>query len=142
MQTHQLTAEISAKSRKRVGRGGKRGTYSGHGGKGQTARAGNKRRPELRDIIKKLPKNRGYQFQSFQIKPVGLSLDKIAAAYPKGGEVNPETLLQLGVIKKKKGWLPSVKILNGKNDFAVKIKVTNCLVSDSAREKIMKNRMH
>ena len=27
---------------------------------GQTARAGNKRRPEWRDIIKKLPKRRGY----------------------------------------------------------------------------------
>ena len=44
----------------------------GGGGKGQTARAGNKRRPELRDIIKKLPKNRGYQFKSKK-KPFKLS---------------------------------------------------------------------
>lgn len=47
-----------------VGRGGKHAKTSGRGGKGQTARAGNKRRPELRDIIKKLPKNRGYSFKS------------------------------------------------------------------------------
>jgi len=49
-----------------VGRGGKHAKTSGRGGKGQTARAGNKRRPELRDIIKKLPKNRGYRFKSIQ----------------------------------------------------------------------------
>ncbi len=49
-----------------VGRGGKHAKTSGRGGKGQTARAGNKRRPELRDIIKKLPKNRGYRFRSIQ----------------------------------------------------------------------------
>lgn len=46
-----------------VGRGGKHAKTSGRGGKGQTARAGNKRRPELRDIIKKLPKLRGYRFK-------------------------------------------------------------------------------
>ena len=59
-----------------VGRGGKHAKTSGRGGKGQTARAGNKRRPELRDIIKKLPKNRGYQFRSIQ-KKVLVSKDKV-----------------------------------------------------------------
>ena len=49
-----------------VGRGGKHAKTSGRGGKGQTARAGNKRRPELRDVIKRLPKNRGYKFKSIQ----------------------------------------------------------------------------
>jgi len=59
-----------------VGRGGKHAKTSGRGGKGQTARAGNKRRPELRDIIKKLPKNRGYQFKSIR-KQFKLSKDKV-----------------------------------------------------------------
>lgn len=47
---------------RRVGRGqsSTRGKQSGRGGKGQTARAGHKVRPEMRDIIKKLPKRRGY----------------------------------------------------------------------------------
>ncbi len=58
-----------------MGRGGKHAKTSGRGGKGQTARAGNKRRPELRDIIKKLPKNRGYQFKSKK-KPFLLWMDK------------------------------------------------------------------
>ena len=65
-----------------VGRGGKHAKTSGRGGKGQTARAGNKRRPELRDIIKKLPKNRGYQFKSKK-KPFVLRKDETTSASGK-----------------------------------------------------------
>ncbi|OGI62524.1 hypothetical protein A2818_02180 [Candidatus Nomurabacteria bacterium RIFCSPHIGHO2_01_FULL_40_12] len=64
MQIHNLKRTHKNKKDRLVGRGGKHAKTSGRGGKGQTARAGNKRRPELRDIIKKLPKNRGYQFKS------------------------------------------------------------------------------
>jgi large subunit ribosomal protein L15 len=138
MQINTLKRQHKNKGDRLVGRGGKHAKTSGRGGKGQTARAGNKRRPELRDIIKKLPKHRGYQFKSFQVKPVGFSLDKITSVYPKGGAVNPTTLLELRAIKKKKGWLPEVKILAGKGDFNLKIQVSKCLVSDSAKEQIMK----
>lgn len=138
MQIHNLKRTHKNKKDRMVGRGGKHAKTSGRGGKGQTARAGNKRRPELRDIIKKLPKNRGYRFQSFQIKPIGISLDKIAKVFPNGGEVNPAKLLELKVIKKKKGWLPKVKILNSKEDFMIKIQVSKCLLSISAKEKIEK----
>ena len=103
MQIHNVKRLHKNKKDRIVGRGGKHAKTSGRGGKGQTARAGNKRRPELRDIIKKLPKNRGYQFKSFSVKPVGVSLEKIAIAFPKGGEVNPTKLLELGVIKNRKG---------------------------------------
>lgn len=138
MQIHNLKREHKNKKDRLVGRGGKHAKTSGRGGKGQTARAGNKRRPELRDIIKKLPKNRGYKFNSVIIKPIGVSLDKIILAYPKGGEVNPEKLLESKIIKKKKGWIPKIKILNGKLDLIVKIEISKCLVSDSAKEKIIK----
>ncbi|MFA4975422.1 MAG: uL15 family ribosomal protein [Candidatus Paceibacterota bacterium] len=138
MQIHNLKREHKNKKDRIVGRGGKHAKTSGRGGKGQTARAGNKRRPELRDIIKKLPKNRGYQFNSFEIKPIGVSLDKIIKAYEKGGEVNPALLLESKIIKKVKGWIPKVKILNGKMDIVVKIQVSKCFVSDSAKEKIIK----
>ena len=138
MQIHNLKRTHKNKKDRIVGRGGKHAKTSGRGGKGQTARAGNKRRPELRDIIKKLPKNRGYQFKSFAVKPVGVSLDRIALAYPKGGEVNPTKLLELKVIKKRKGFIPQVKILNNKKDFSVKIEVSRCSVSLSAKEKIVK----
>lgn len=66
MQIHNLKRQHKNKKDRLVGRGGKHAKTSGRGGKGQTARAGNKRRPELRDIIKKLPKNRGYSFKSIE----------------------------------------------------------------------------
>lgn len=75
MQIHNLKRLHKNKGDRLVGRGGKHAKTSGRGGKGQTARAGNKRRPELRDIIKKLPKNRGYQFKSKK-KPFLLRMDK------------------------------------------------------------------
>jgi ribosomal protein L15 len=66
MQIHLLKRKHKNKKDRIVGRGGKHAKTSGRGGKGQTARAGNKRRPELRDIIKKLPKLRGYRFNSIK----------------------------------------------------------------------------
>lgn len=138
MQIHNLKRQHKNKKDRIVGRGGKHAKTSGRGGKGQTARAGNKRRPELRDIIKKLPKNRGYQFKSFQVKPACVSLDKLVKFYPKGGAVTPDSLLELKVIKKKKGWLPKVKILNSEVDLVIKIQVSKCLVSDIVKEKILK----
>ena len=64
MQIHNLKRVHKNKKDRIVGRGGKHAKTSGRGGKGQTAGAGNKRRPALRDIIKKLPKNRGYRFKA------------------------------------------------------------------------------
>ena len=138
MQIHNLKRQNKNKKDRIVGRGGKHAKTSGRGGKGQTARAGNKRRPELRDIIKKLPKLRGYRFNSFEIKPISVSLDKIMAVYPKGGEVNPESLFALKAIKKIKGRIPAIKILNGRNDFTAKVVISKCTVSASAKEKIVK----
>lgn len=76
MQIHNLKRTHKNKKDRLVGRGGKHAKTSGRGGKGQTARAGNKRRPELRDIIKKLPKNRGYQFKSIH-KVLIIQKDKL-----------------------------------------------------------------
>lgn len=77
MQIHNLKRTHKNKKDRIVGRGGKHAKTSGRGGKGQTARAGNKRRPELRDIIKKLPKNRGYRFHSRK-KALVLKKEKLA----------------------------------------------------------------
>jgi len=59
MQLHQIQPIHKLKKKKRVGRGGKRGTYCGRGIKGQKARAGAKIRPEIRDLIKRIPKLKG-----------------------------------------------------------------------------------
>ena len=82
MQIHNLKRIHKNKKDRIVGRGGKHAKTSGRGGKGQTARAGNKRRPELRDIIKKLPKNRGYKFKSIRravLVPKEKAVDKTGA---------------------------------------------------------------
>lgn len=63
MQLHEIKKPENIKDKKRIGRGGKRGTYCGRGIKGQKARAGAKIRPALRDLIKKIPKIRGYRFK-------------------------------------------------------------------------------
>ena len=138
MQIHNLKRNHKNKKDRIVGRGGKHAKTSGRGTKGQNARAGNKRRPELRDIIKKLPKNRGYQFKSIQVKPIVLSLDAVLKAYPKGGAVNPITLAEAKIIKKKKGFLPEVKMLVGKKDFSIKIQISKCFLSSGAKEVILK----
>ena len=104
MQIHNLKREHKNKKDRLVGRGGKHAKTSGRGGKGQTARAGNKRRPELRDIIKKLPKNRGYQFKSIQ-KVFILEKDKLLSQrnIVKGTkqEKFSEIRKRLGIVGKK-----------------------------------------
>jgi ribosomal protein L15 len=95
MQIHNLKRNHKNKKDRLVGRGGKHAKTAGRGGKGQTARAGNKRRPELRDIIKKLPKNRGYKFKSKK-KPYMVRGDKVTK-----GEKYSEIRKRLGVKGKK-----------------------------------------
>jgi large subunit ribosomal protein L15 len=64
MQLHELKPIHKFKKKKRIGRGGKRGTYSGKGMKGQKSRAGRRLEPVIRGIIKRYPKLRGYKFKS------------------------------------------------------------------------------
>jgi large subunit ribosomal protein L15 len=143
MQLHQIKPIHKQKSKKRVGRGGKRGTFSGKGVKGQKSRAGRKMRPELRDYIKKIPKKRGYRFKSIFPKPeiVNLSdLEKFFSAQggsASGGNdtiiVNPEVLLKAGLVRRIKGRVPKVKIL-GSGELKKKLKIENCLMSESAKK--------
>ena len=66
MQLHELKRKHKNRNKKRVGRGGRKGTYSGHGMKGQKSRAGRKMVPIIRELIKKYPKLKGYR--SFAIE--------------------------------------------------------------------------
>ncbi len=77
MQFHNLIAKTKRKYARQVGRGGTRGKTAGRGTKGQNARAGRKKRPELRDIIKRIPKLRGRgksSLKSFKPKARGTEL--------------------------------------------------------------------
>lgn len=90
---------------RRVGRGqsSTRGKTSGKGGKGQTARAGAKIRPALRDIIKKIPKrrgfgkNRGRTVWEKKPRPVTLSLALLTSKF-KGSDVTVQALKEQGLV--------------------------------------------
>jgi large subunit ribosomal protein L15 len=136
MQLDTLKREHPNKKARQVGRGGTRGKTSGRGGKGQTARAGNKRRPQIRDIIKKLPKLRGYRFNSGAIKfsPVNVGSLNIFEA---GQTVTVAVLFENNLVRRVGGVLPQVKIL-GKGEITKKLTITGCKVSDGAKAKIEK----
>lgn len=101
MQINELKRVHKNKKDRIVGRGGKHAKTSGRGGKGQTARAGNKRRPELRDIIKKLPKLRGYRFKS-RIGVVVLNDKDLAKKEEKFSEIRKRASIKGGKIVIKK----------------------------------------
>lgn len=140
MQINQVKRTHPNTPRMIVARGGKRGKTSGRGGKGQTARAGNKRRPEWRDIIKKLPKLRGRgvnQHKPVSTKPFVINLINIEPVFGANENVTPTTLVEKGVVSTKSGRIPAIKIL-GNGEISKSIKVSGCTVSASAKEKIEK----
>ncbi len=125
-----------------VGRGGKRGKTSGRGGKGQTARAGHKIRPEVRDLIKKIPKRRGYgKNRSRSVRPrvtvMPVNLAALEATFAAGATISPATLLAKGLVRRIKGRAPAVKIL-GTGEVTKSFILSGCDLSASAREALVK----
>ena len=140
MQNHNLIPRTKSKKTMIVGRGGRRGKTSGRGGKGQTARAGNKRRPELRDFIKRIPKLRGRgisPLKSIGTKPFIISLQALDKIFKDGDVVSRETLIKIKGMTTFEGRTPQVKIL-GTGEITKKITVEGCQVSKSAKIKIEK----
>ena len=143
MQLHELQSKNARKSAKRIGRGGKRGKTSGRGHKGQKSRAGNSSVPQMREIIKKIPKLRGHGVNrartvtSERALPVIVNVSQLEAAFKNGDTVSPKTLVAEGVISTRRKKAPMVKIL-GSGDLTHKLTIVGCEVSKSAREKIEK----
>ncbi len=137
MQLHEIKRKTVNKSAKRVGRGGGRGKTSGRGTKGQKARAGHSIMPAIREILKKLPKRRGYNQKSIESKPSVVNIVAIDKVFATGDAVNPKSLMERGMIRGRKGEVPMVKIL-GDGEVTKKFVVTGCRVSGSAKEKIEK----
>lgn len=137
MQLSTLTPRNKGKDKKRIGRGGKRGTTSGKGTKGQKSRSGHKIRPAERDVIKRLPKLRGYRFKSSQNKAVPVNLSRINKAFESGEVVTPKSLAERGLVRKEAGGYPTVKVL-ADGDVTKKLTIERCLVSATAKAKIEK----
>jgi len=143
MQLNSLSPRTKNKKNAPVGRGGKRGKTSGRGGKGQTARAGHKIRPEVRDLIKKLPKRRGHgknrarTVRTNRIRVSAVNLDALELNFKAGETVSPATLLAKGVVRRAKGRAPVVKIL-GTGEITKALVIEGCTLSATALAAIVK----
>ena len=143
MQLHELKRNTPNKKKMTIGRGGKRGKTSGHGHKGQKQHGRHGIRPEMRDIIKRIPKRRGYgknrarTVNSSRIRPVAVNVSILEKTFKKDEKVTPATLVEQCVVAKQGGRIPTVKIL-GVGRLTKSITVSQCLFSKTAEEKIKK----
>ena len=137
MQIHDIQRKTKLKRSVQVGRGGTRGKTSGRGTKGQNARAGHKKYPEIRDVIKRMPKLRGYAFGTFQTKTVVVNVITLDSAFENGAVITPAILAEKKIVMIPKGTVAPVKIL-GDGELTKKLTITGCLVSASAKAKIEK----
>ena len=98
MQLHTLKPKhIRFAKNTRVGRGGKRGTTSGRGTKGQRSRTGHRIRPAIRELIRRLPKLRGYQNKPHQLASAVVSVGRLAKL--SATTINRTTLIDAGLIR-------------------------------------------
>lgn len=143
MQAHTLSRVHKNKKTPRVGRGGKRGKTAGRGTKGQKARAGRKMRPEMRDLIKKLPKLRGHgknrarTVRAKRTTYVPVNLGALEALFEAGDTITPDVLVKKGAVSKKGGRIPSIKIL-GTGELSKKLSLSGMTYSASAKTAIEK----
>lgn len=134
MQLHTLSIPKQKRPRPRVARGGKRGTTSGRGTKGQRSRAGHRIRPAERDFIQRLPKLRGIKNPArVSGTRVVLNLDSLGRI-ARGSTLDRAALRAAGLVHRgKRG--DRVKIL-GRGRLARPIVVRGIAVSQEARKKI------
>jgi len=122
---------------KRLGRGNSsgRGTYSGRGGKGQTARSGGKKRTQIRGFkayLQKVPKVRGFKSMYARVETVTLNvLNRVAE---EGKEITPKFLRKKGAISTTNNGVKLVA--SGK--LQKKVTIKGCLASKKAIEAIEK----
>lgn len=133
MQLHTLVRKHgNEKKATRVGRGGKRGTTSGGGQKGQRSRSGHRIRPAVRDLIQRLPKLRGYRNKVKSDLPTELTLAQLSKV--NAPVVNVEALVAAKLIEHKAA---PVKVL-ATGRLTKAIKVEGLRVSAGAKAKIEK----
>ena len=131
MQIHNLVTEHQQKHQKtRIGRGGKRGTMSGRGQKGQTAHAGRRIPSGLKEIVQRLPKLRGVKNKPKSPKPAVVNLSDLNQIQ--------ESIIDKNLLKKY-GFMDrldkKIKIL-GDCDIKRAIILQGVEASKSAKEKI------
>lgn len=109
MKIHDIQPHHPLKSRKRIGRGGKRGTYSGKGMKGQRARSGASITPLFAGGAptltgqgsKVVHKMRGQHNGSTSDIHFTLNIDQLDSKFADGDTISVDTLREKGLIKRK-----------------------------------------
>ncbi len=131
---HLRPAPGSHTPKTRVGRGeASKGKTAGRGTKGTKARgqvAGGFEGGQM-PLHRRLPKLKGFSNLRFKTTYQVVNLDRLAALYPKGGDVGPEDLAAKGAVRA--GEL--VKVL-GSGEAVKGLRVTAHAFSATAREKI------
>jgi len=122
------------KKKKQVGRGGKRGTYSGRGGKGQRARSGGKSGSKRRGMRQMETTHKLRGFKSKKKKPEIINLADFDGKFKSGDKITNVVLLRKGLVDRTKN---GVKIL-GNGEINIKLEISGCMVSRAAKEKIEK----
>ncbi len=135
MKLHHLRpAPGSTKERMRKGRGegSGKGKTAGRGTKGSKARGSIPIGFEggQMPLQRRLPKLRGFKNPN-KVHWSVVNLDRLAAAFPKGGSVDPETLVGAGLARKN----TPVKVL-GDGDVGVALQVRANAFSVTAASKI------
>jgi len=128
--------EGAVKKKKRLGRGRASGLgkTSGRGHKGQRSRAGSGVKPGFEGgqmpLQRRLPK-RGFT-NIFRVENRSVNIGVIAGVFKAGDTIDPEILLEKGLIKGKKG---PVKVL-GEGDISIPLTIKVNAFSASAITKI------
>ena len=146
MQLHNVKSSTKRKNHKRVGRVGKRGTYSGKGNKGQKSRAGASWRPDFRGgnppVWKLFSKQRGatskveIKHRTFSVKhgrPSIVKLSQLNNKFKEGDIVDKKTIIKAGLVKKNKA---GIKILSD-GELTKKLNFAGILMSNSVKSKIL-----
>ena len=128
----------STRKRKRVGRGPASGTgkTSGRGHKGLKARSGGGSRPGFEGgqmpLYRRLPK-RGFLPHGTRTEFALVKVKDLSARFPAGSVVDPDALVEAGLIKKS--GRATVKVLgDGAIGHALTVKTHK--ISESARQKL------
>ncbi len=92
----------------------------------------------MRDLIKKIPKRRGYgknrarTVRASVLEYVPVNLNTLENTFEAGATITPAVLHAKGVVAKRAGRLPAVKIL-GTGTLTKKLSITGCSSSVSAK---------
>jgi large subunit ribosomal protein L15 len=133
MNLHELKSKNQSRDKKRVGRGGKRGTYSGRGQKGQHSRAGRKVRPAMRDVLIRTPKRRGYANKRKSPSLLTISLNRLEKI--KTEKIDLAFLIENKIVRKS---VKLIKIVAGKKELTSVLHLEGIKTTQTAKNQIEK----